>query len=470
MDDRDVVSAVQTALVDKVGKQRFDLWFGPPARLALVEGALHVEQANPFALDFVRSNFSGEISEIARAILGHARPVEYRVMSDVPPSNRGHREPPDRKANGTDAPVAVGQQKPPGGQSPTGAWPQRKFATFDSLVEGASNRVAVAAARMVVERPECFSCLLLHGPTGVGKSHLLESIWCANRRRTGSPRAIYLSAEQFTTYYVQAVGGSGLPNFRRKYRGVGLLLIDDIQFFAGKKATLVELLHTVDTLLREGHRVVFTADRCLADLKFLPTELTTRINSGVTARIDPPEFPVRCDILRRKARELSLDVHDDVLALVARRLPATARELGGALHRLMAGSLAHGRPISQEFAEETLGNLFRDAAQPMRLADIQRAVCHVFGLEPETLQSKKKQVAVSRPRMLAMWLARKYTRAALSEIGGFFGGRTHATVISAQKKVDGWVSSGAMLHVADHPCSAEEAIRRVEEALRVRAG
>ena len=136
----------------------------------------------------------------------------------------------------------------------------------------------------------------------------------------------------------------------------------------------------------------------------------------------------------------------------------------------MAESQAHGQPISTEFAEQTLGDLFRDAAQPTRLTDIQRAVCHVFGIEPDSLQSKKKQKAINGPRMLAMWLARKHTRAALSEIGGFFGGRSHATVVSAQKKVDGWVSNGATLQVADTPCPAEEAIRRVEEILRVRVG
>jgi chromosomal replication initiator protein len=279
-----------------------------------------------------------------------------------------------------------------------------------------------------------------------------------------------LSAEQFTSLYVEAVQGKGLPNFRRKYRGVGLLLIDDIQFFDGKKATLMELLHTVDTLLREGQRVVFTSDQSPAELRFLGPELATRITGGVVARIEPPEFDVRCEILRRKARAMSMEVPDAVLTLIAKRLSATARELTGALNRLLASSMAYGRPISLELADETLGDLFRDAAQPWRLGDIQDAVCHVFGLEPETLKSNKKRSAVSRPRMLAMWLARKYTRAALSEIGSYFGGRTHATVISAQKRVDDWVANGQTLQLADHACPVEEAIRRIEAALRIRVG
>jgi chromosomal replication initiator protein len=474
MDEKEFVSAVATALADRVGKHRFDLWFGPPARLLLRDGALYVEQTSMFALEFVRLNFSGHLTEICRAVREQATPIEYRVVarSADPPlaaqSTKKDRE--GRSPCATIAGAGGGERAISRHAPPTAQRPQRKFARFEDFVEGPSNCVAMAAARMVIERTECFSSLFLHGLTGVGKTHLLEAIWSASRAHSAGPRAVYLSAEQFTTFYVEAVQGKGLPNFRRKYRGVGLLLIDDIQFFDGKKATLMELLHTVDTLLRDGQRVVFTADRAPADLRFLGPELATRIVGGAVARIESPEFELRCEILRRKARALSIEVPQAVLVRIAQRLPATARELTGALHRLLAASMAYGRPISLELADETLGDLFRDAAVPWRLTEIQQAVCQVFGLEPDTLQSKKKRAAVSRPRMLAMWLARKYTRAALSEIGSYFGGRTHATVISAQKKVDEWVAKGETLQVADHACSAEEAIRRVEDTLRVRAG
>ena len=318
---------------------------------------------------------------------------------------------------------------------------------------------------MVVRQPGQITPLMFYGPTSVGKTHLLEGIWTAARKSHQRLTAVYLSAEQFTSQFLEALRGSGLPSFRRKYRGVGVLILDDLQFFVGKRATQVELLHTVDGFLREGRQLVFAADRSPAELAELGPELTTRLTGGLVCRIEPPDHATRLGIVGQMARRMKLHVPPEVQQFVASRLTSHARELSGALCRLQATSEALGRPISLPLAEEALADLIRHNGRVVRLPDIEKAVCEVFGLEPASLQSDAKGKRVSHPRMLAMWLARKHTRAALSEIGHYFGRRSHSTVISAQKRVDGWMASGRPLDLAEHRWPADDAIRQVERRL-----
>ena len=333
--------------------------------------------------------------------------------------------------------------------TPPTAPPRRRFASLDTFVAGETNRLAIASAEMVVRQPGQLTPLMFHGPTSVGKTHLLEGIWTAARKSHQRLTAVYLSAEQFTSHFLEALRGSGLPSFRRKYRGVGLLILDDLQFFVGKRATQIELLHTVDTFLREGRQLVFAADRSPAELAELGPELTTRLTSGLVCRIEPADHATRLGIVGQMARRMKLDVPPEVRQFIASRLTSHARELSGALCRLQATSESLGRPISLAMAEEALGDLIRHSGRAVRLADIEKAVCEVFGLEPASLQSDAKEKRVSHPRMLAMWLARKHTRAALSEIGHYFGRRSHSTVISAQKRVDVWMAAGQPLDLAE---------------------
>jgi chromosomal replication initiator protein len=343
--------------------------------------------------------------------------------------------------------------------------PRRRFASLDTFVEGMSNRIAATSAHAIVEQLGRVSPLVFFGPPGVGKTHLLEGIWTAAHAASSRANAVYLSAEQFTSYYLEALHGSGLPNFRRKYRGVDLLLVDDVQFFASKRATLVELLHTIDTLQREGRQVVLACDRPPAEMEDLGPELVTRLSAGLVCRIDPPEYETRLGIVRRLAARLEFALPGEVQTFVAANINASARELSGAVNRLHATSRALRQPITLAVAEETLAEAIRHSAKTVRLADIQRAVCNVFGLEPQSLVSTRKGKHVSQPRMLAMWLARKHTRAGLSEIGHFFGRRSHSTVISAQKKIGLWIESNAPLELPDCAWRVEDAIRRVEERL-----
>lgn len=471
----EIVSALRSALADRVGQQRFELWFGKSTRLELSDGALTVGVPNRFFQDWLRTNFRPHIENACLATLGTRPTLHFRIDPTLPEPQFA-----PSAAAATAVKVAAPLQGPhlatlaspppvpsaaPAVESAPAA-PRRKFSTFSSFVVGRSNRLARTTAQLVVERPGELSPLLIHGPTSVGKTHLLQSIWAAARQTQRGKTALYLTSEQFTTAFLGALRGSGLPSFRQKYRGVGLLLIDDIQFLCGKRYTQVELLYTIDALQREGHQLVFSADRPPAELADLGQELTTRLQGGMICRLEPPEYETRLGIVRQMGEQMGLKVPAEVQTFIAARLTNHARELSGALCRLQATSQSLGVPIGLAMAEEALGELIRNSSRAVRLVDIEKAVCSAFGLEAQTLQSSRKAKRVSQPRMLAMWLARKYTRAALSEIGAYFGRRSHSTVISAQRRVDDWLASGTALELADHTWNIDEAIRHVEQFLQ----
>ena len=464
MDDREIVSSIRASLAQRIGKDRYEVWFGPTTQLAVQGESLVVTVPSQFFQDWLRSHFRKDLEASSLEACGRALALEFRI---VVPAVAPSPAPTPPAANGSaDNSPGSHQSKPAAATGNGNGAVRRRLASLDAYVVGRSNCLAHKAAQMAVAQPGGYSPLLVHGPTGTGKSHLLEGIYAAFRKSRPRAAAVYLSAEQFTSYFLQALHKSGMASFRGKYRDLELLVIDDLQFLANKKATIGELQHTIDTLLRAGRQLVFSADRSPAALKVLGPELISRLSGGMVCRLEPPEFATRRGIVRAQAAQLRLDVPDDVQAYIASQLTSQSRELIGALKRLGAMSLAHERPIDLALAEETLAELIDHQGRVVKLADIERAVCDVFGLEPDSLQSGRKAKAVSQPRQLAMYLARKYTRAPLAEIGCYFGRRSHSTVISAQKKIEALMAGGSAQKPADASLGLEEMMRRVEEQLR----
>jgi chromosomal replication initiator protein len=344
--------------------------------------------------------------------------------------------------------------------------PRTNVRTFETFACGSSNRLALQAARDLAEHPGRFSPLLLSGPVGCGKSHLLEAIEHAARRARGRVRSVAITSEQFTTEFLEALHRRAVPGFRHKMRGIDLLLVDDVNFFAGKRATIEELNYTIDTLQTRGGQVVLTSESPVADLAAFSPELAARISGGLAVAIEPPDFAVRLGVVRRIAERVKAALCDAVIELIARQVVGSARLLAGAINRLVATSMAASQSITLEFAEKVIADFCQQHAPQVRLPDIQRAVCDLFGVEPATLRSQRRTRAVAEPRMLCMWLARRYTRAALSEIGEFFGGRSHSTVVSAKRKFDEMINEGGEVVIGDRPCRIDEAIRRIEARLR----
>jgi chromosomal replication initiator protein len=480
-DDTEIVSAVREALAGRVGRERFELWFGRGVRIEWASGVLRLVAAEALRLDLLRRAFRADLLAAALAVVGASVPLEFAVDAALGQESLG----PAEKVAAPDQPAAVekdlsmaasasrspvrepaGEARAKGGGSPSGT-ARRPWACLHEFIAGEANRLAFTAAQTAAERPGEYSPLTLVGPPGSGKTHLLEGIWRQVREQRTLSRVIYLTAEQFTNHFLDALRQSGTPNFRRKYRDVELLLIDDVQFFAGKQSTVVELVHTIDTLVRDGRQVVCSTDRPPAELRALGQELVARLSGGLVCTLQPADFATRLGILRQLAYKQGRRVPEEVLQWLAGQLDGDARHLAGALNRLRAAADAHERPIDLALAQESLDDLIHASRRPVRLPDIVEAVCDVFGVESNQLQSSSKSPGVTLPRMLVMFLARKYTRAALSEISRTLGRKSHSTVISAQHAVTEWLAAGKTVPLSHGTVRVEDAIKRVESRLKL---
>lgn len=472
-DDREIVSAVREALAGRVGKERFELWFGRGVRIEWLGGALRLVAAEAFRLDCLRRAFRADLLAAAMAVLGASVPLEFAVDAALAQEQTAEapegestmfRSVASQQAASQQAAIQPSETVTSANHSPPA---KRHWSRLSEFIPGDASRLAFNAAQTAAERPGEYTPLTLVGPPGCGKTHLLEGIWRRARELRPRSRVVYLSAEQFTNQFLEALRQSGTPSFRRKYRELDLLLIDDVQFFAGKQSTIVELVHTIDTLVRDGRQVVCSADRPPAELRALGPELVTRLQGGLVCTLQPADFAARLGILRQLAQRQEIRVPEDVLQWMASQFDGDARHLSGALNRLRAAADAHERPIDLHFAQESLDDLIHASRRPVRLPDIVEAVCDVLGVESAQLQSSSKAAGVTLPRMLIMFLARKYTRAALSEISRSLGRKSHSTVVSAQHTVTEWLAAGKTVPHAHGTLRVEDAIQRIESRLRI---
>ena len=461
----DAGTAIRETVRGRIGPDRFAVWFGNALDVRLERGAAGVERVvvhagSGFTHEWLRRTFHGDVAAAVAAVCGSAVRVAWEPAGAPPPSEVAIAPVPAAPQRRGRRPAAAAVVEPPP------AAPRRATPVLESFIVGPSNRMAAAAVTRAAAEPGEISPLVIHGPSGVGKTHLLEAA-CARARALHPHLAVVsLSAEQFTSGFLQALHGGGLPGFRRSCRAAGLFVVDDVQFLVGKRATLLEFQQTVDALHRNGRQMVFACDRELDALPGLGPDLLTRLRGGMTARISAPDYDVRRGVVAALAAARGLAVPDDVVHYVATHMTRHARELLGAVNRLEATSLMLGVAIDFDMAREALADLVRSSARSVRLADVDRAVCRAFGIEDGSLQSARRARHSNHARMLAMFLARKHTHAALAEIGRHFGRRSHSTVIAAHKTVADWLAKGETIVIADARWDADEAIRRVEEILR----
>jgi len=339
--------------------------------------------------------------------------------------------------------------------------------TLDSFLSGPCNEFAVSAAMMAITTPEVATPLFLHGPTGTGKSHLLAGLADAYRRRRRMRRVILLTAEQFTNDFVNSVNTTGLPGFRRKYREVDALLIDDVHFLASKPATLREALYTVETLAAAGKPLVFTANLPPSDIRGLTGEIAGRMTSGLVCPLTEIDAATRLQLLRRAtSMRCLLGCDDGLLREVAELLPGDARAIHGVANLVgMLQRMFRREPTIEEIRRYG-GDLLRGHRAAPTLRTIERAVCEAFGLEGDGLRSKAQTRRVSEPRTLAMYLSRQLTGSAFTEIAKHFGRRSHSGAIAAQQKVETWLASNKQIGGGESALTAQDAIAKIEARLR----
>ncbi len=308
--------------------------------------------------------------------------------------------------------------------------------TFANHVEGKSNQIARAATKQVSENPgSAYNPLFIYGGVGLGKTHLMHAAGNLIKQNSARARVAYVHSERFVSDMVKAIETNSMERFKRYYRSLDALLIDDIQFFAGKNQSQEEFFHTFNSLLEVNSQIILTSDKFPKEINNLQERLTSRFESGLTVRIDPPELETRVAILKSKARKNHVELSDEVAFMVAKKIRSNVRELEGALHRLVASSRFTHRPIDIDLAKDTLQDLTLFQERKISIDNIQKTVADFFGMRVSDLKSKRRNRQIARPRQIAMALAKELTSLSLPDIGDAFGGRDHTTVIHACKKV-----------------------------------
>ncbi|RYG71161.1 chromosomal replication initiator protein DnaA, partial [bacterium] len=309
---------------------------------------------------------------------------------------------------------------------------------FDSFVVGKANEVAYNAAVTVAgDGPVGFNPLFLHGGTGLGKTHLMHAIGHEHLRRRPDARVIYMSAEKFMFEFVAAMRAKDTYSFKARLRAADLLMIDDVQFIAGKDSTQEEFFHTMNEIIGAGKRLVITADRSPQDLEGIESRILSRLSWGLVADVNPADFELRLNIILKKLENMpDARVPDEVAIFLARRISANVRELEGALTRVVAYANLQARPIDIEFTQTVLADLLRATQRRVTIDEIQRRVCDHYRIRQAEMSSARRAREVARPRQVAMYLAKQLTPRSLPEIGRRFGGRDHTTVIHAVKQIE----------------------------------
>ncbi len=404
-----------------MSSQQFNTWIRPLHAIA-DDGGLRLLAPNRFVMDWVRRQYLDRLQELARDYGCDPIPVSIEIGSHASALRPAGRADQRSESRDSHQPYAPGHLN--------------KTFTFDTHVEGKSNQLARAAAMQVGENPgRAYNPLFIYGGVGLGKTHLMQAAGNLIVARDAGAKVAYVHSERFVADMVKALQHNAINDFKRHYRSLDALLIDDIQFFAGKTHSQEEFFHTFNTLLEGQRQVVITSDRFPKEITGVQERLISRFGSGLTVPIDPPELETRVAILNKKARVLGMEIPDEVAFFVAKQIRSNVRELEGALHRVVASARFTGQPIDLELARDALKDLLVFQERQVTINNIQKTVAEYYKMRVSDLHSKRRNRQITRPRQIAMALAKELTNLSLPEIGDAFGGRDHTTVIHACRKV-----------------------------------
>lgn len=459
----DLVAALARMLCQRIGAPRYDLWFKDKTKFAWDDDRLKVGVPNVFYQDWLQKTFVEDLRAVAAEVLGRRMNVVFVIDPQLFQAARQQQE--QNKSAPAAKKHAAEAQRPEKGSAPrVGASRLRRWRRLDDFVVGPCNRVAHASALAVVEDPSQVAYpLVFHGPVGVGKTHLLEGLCVALREAHPEANILHLTAEEFTNRFLTAMHTGKLASFRKQFRDADVLIVDDLQFLARKAATQEELLHTLESLQRDERPVLVSCD-ChprLAD-QLLP-ELADRLLGGSVWGLNLPDRATRSELIRRKALRPNVPaLHKDVVEMLSQQLRGNVRELEGAVNSLVHMARVAARPIDMALAKEALADVLRHSVRLVQIGDVEQAVCKVLSLGKDDLKSKKRGWAVSHPRMLAMYLARKHAGSTYSEVGHHFGKRNHSTVVAAEKKVRQWLKEDAALRLGAREHPVRDLVERIE--------
>jgi chromosomal replication initiator protein len=408
-------------LEKKIDPHNFISYIQPTKQIKYDNEELSILVPSRFLADWLEKNYMDAITEVINKETTSSISVVFVVDSSRPKEIR------------TPAPAMKQKHRQP---LPAAAIKFKSKYTFDSFVVGSCNQFAYASSVNCAKNPGLkYNPLFLYGGVGLGKTHLMQSIGYYIQGNNQAANVLYLSSEQFVNQMISSMQKGQMDGFRRKYRNLDVLLVDDIQFIAGKERTQEEFFHTFNSLFEMGKQIVVSSDQFPKDIKKLEERLKSRFEWGLIADIQPADLETKIAIIRKKAATNGYKIPTDVAEFLAQAIKSNIRELEGCLARVVAYSSLSGKPIDLALAKETMEGVYSDAKRHMDMAQIQKATIKYFNLKPNDLKSKNRGKKLVVPRQLAMYLCRKYTEESLPQIGNFFGGRDHSTVIHATRKI-----------------------------------
>lgn len=430
-------------LQDELPSQQFSMWVRP-LQAESTDDTLTIYAPNRFVLDWVREKYLNRINELLVEICGDEAP-ELRFDVGTPAAaqvntaaeqtnNVSPQATNNEQVQVTAQPVAEQKVEP----APKSGYKSniKENYTFDNFVEGKSNQLAKAAATQVADNPgNAFNPVFIYGGTGLGKTHLLHAVGNGIMEKKKDAKIVYMHSERFVQDMVKALQNNAIEEFKRYYRSVDALMIDDIQFFANKERSQEEFFHTFNALLEGNQQIILTSDRYPKEIEGVEDRLKSRFGWGLTIAIEPPELETRVAILMKKAQQSNINLPHEVAFFIAKKLRSNVRELEGALNRVIANANFTGRPISIDFVKEALRDLLALQDKLVTIDNIQRTVAEYYRIRVSDLLSKRRSRSVARPRQVAMALSKELTNHSLPEIGDAFGGRDHTTVLHACRKV-----------------------------------
>ena len=431
--------------------QQFAAWIKPlkAVNFDATTGELRLSAPNRLKLDAIRSQYARRIQEVAAHVLQRSinLSIDLEEMEALTPtlsvSSNGH-------APATDAIEELEGLATSASDSHERAKLNAQL-TFETFVTGKANQLARAAAIQVSENPGgSYNPLFLYGGVGLGKTHLIHAVGNAILARRPNAKVRYIHAEQYVSDVVRAYQRKAFDDFKRYYHSLDLLLIDDIQFFAGKNRTQEEFFYAFEALVANRKQIIITSDTYLKELRDIEERLLSRFASGLTVSIEPPELEMRVAILLKKAETENADLSEEVAFLIAKNLRSNVRELEGALRKVLAFAQFHGRPITVELARDALKDLLTPSSGQITIELIQKTVADYYKIKVSDMYSKRRPSNIAGPRQVAMYLAKDLTQKSLPEIGELFGGRDHTTVLHAVRKIGDQRSKDAVLNHALH--------------------
>jgi chromosomal replication initiator protein len=437
-------------LESELTPQQFSAWIKPLKALDFDESTatLTIGAPNRLKLDAIRAQFSDQIAQAASRVVQRPVAVVFAVENGTAVASL--RFPAATVSLSNVEVPSLAQAAPP---SPEHFERARLNAnlTFDTFVTGKANQLARAAAMQVAENPGgSYNPLFLYGGVGLGKTHLIHAVGNGILARKPDAKVRYIHAEQYVSDVVRAYQRKAFDDFKRYYHSLDLLLIDDIQFFAGKARTQEEFFYAFEALVVGRKQIIITCDTYPKELKDMEDRLVSRFASGLTVAIEPPELEMRVAILLKKAESEGVEMKEDVAFFIAKNLRSNVRELEGALRKVIAFSSFHGRVVTVEVAREALKDLLSASTGQVTVELIQKTVADYYKIKVADMYSKRRPSAIAGPRQVAMYLAKELTQKSLPEIGELFGGRDHTTVLHAVRKIGGQRSNNGELNHALH--------------------